>query len=113
MIEKQVIFKERNASWTKFQENVYFIDLFENQAWNGSEMLKSGWFWTSSQGNMKFTEYTILNTIAFDRYGSKSVWQSRDQLISIQLPERVVMSRRPENSVGYRWLIRIIWRISL
>lgn len=32
MIEKQVIFKERNASWTKFQENVYFIDLFENQA---------------------------------------------------------------------------------
>ena len=100
MIEKQVIFKERNASWTKFQENVYFIDLFENQAWNGSEKLKSGWFWTSSQGNMKFNEYTILNTIAFDKYGSKSVWQSRDQLISIQLPAEWSLSRRPEKLGG-------------
>ena len=48
MIEKQVIFKVRAKS-TKFFHlnkkcwfvvaavNVYFTDLFENQAWNGSE----------------------------------------------------------------------------
>jgi hypothetical protein len=61
----------------------------------------------SIKWNMKFTEYTVLNTIAFDKCGSKFIQQSRDQLISVQLPPYGHFTR-PENSMGYRRLIRIM-----